>query len=276
MSRAPSRHVAATWLRRYAGGGPGLPPDVAWAIEVHLEVCARCRARLADAAGRDPAINALLGRVHAHLQAEIPHSPRMPATTRRRAAVASWIAPALLPRLIVTALVVLTAVGLDLVSAEAGHRLPSLVLLLAPVAPLVGVAVAWSSGQDPAHELVVASPRAGLNLVLRRTVAVLIVVIPGLTLAGLAVGTSPARWLVPCLAFTTGALALGEVVGLHRAATGLALAWAVIVVAPSLITARPSLLLDSGTSPVWVAVTVGVAVVLVARRSAYASLPSGR
>jgi hypothetical protein len=150
------------------------------------------------------------------------------------------------------------------------------VLLLAPVAPLLGVAAAWSRGLDPAHELVTASPRAGLYLVLRRTLAVLVVVIPALAGAGWLVGTSPARWLLPCLAFTAGALALGEVVGLHRAASGLALAWTAVVVAPSLVTARTPVLLEPASLPAWAALTALVAVVAVLRRDAYTGLPSGR
>ena len=51
-------------------------------------------------------------------------------------------------------------------------------------------------------------------------------VISVLVVGGWLVGVSPARWLLPCLAFTAGALALGEVVGLQRASTGLALGWA--------------------------------------------------
>ena len=173
-----------------------------------------------------------------------------------------------------TVLVVLAAVGLDL--ADGAGRYPSLVLLLAPVAPLLGVAAAWSRGLDPAHELVTAGPRAGLDLVLRRTVAVLAVVIPALAVAGWLVGASPARWLLPCLAFTVGALALGEVVGLHRAASGLALAWAVVVVGPSLLLAWPPVLLAPASLPGWAAATAVAAVVLVVRRHAYTGLASGR
>jgi hypothetical protein len=173
-------------------------------------------------------------------------------------------------------LVVLTAVGLDLVDGGAAGRFPSLVLLLAPVAPLLGVAAAWSRGVDPAHELVVACPRAGLDMVLRRTVVVLVVVIPALGVAGWVVGASPAVWLLPCLAFTAGALTLGEVVGLHRAATGLAMSWVAVAVGPSLVMGRPSVLLAAAGVPAWAAVTAAVTAVLLARRRAYTALASMR
>jgi hypothetical protein len=174
-----------------------------------------------------------------------------------------------------TVLVVLAAVGLDLADDGVGGRYPSLVLLLAPVAPLLGVAAAWSRGVDPAYELAAASPRAGLDLVLRRTVTVLVVVIPALGVAGWVVGASPTLWLLPCLALTVGALALGELIGLHRAATGLAVAWAVVAVAPSLALGQPSVLLAAAGVPAWAVVTGVVAVLVLAlRRHAYTTLAS--
>jgi hypothetical protein len=87
---------------------------------------------------------------------------------------------------------------------------------------------------------------------------------------------SPARWLLPSLAFTVGALALGEVVGLHRAATWLAVAWAVVVVAPSVVTTRPPVLLAPATVPAWALATAAVVVLLAVRRRAYTELGSMR
>jgi hypothetical protein len=273
-------HVPTELLDRYAGGGAEIPPDALWAVEVHLEACAGCRARLSEAVTRRSSDTVvLLERVRAGLDAEVARISPMPARRglRRLSGRALWwCPPALLPRLGMTVLVVLVALGLDLADGVVGGQLPSLVLLLAPVAPLLGVAAAWSRGLDPANELVVASARGGLAMVLRRAVAVLVVVIPMLAIAGWLVGASPARWLLPCLAFTVGALALGEVVGLHRAATGLALGWVAVVVAPSLITAEVPVLLAPAALPVWAGLTAAVAVATVVRRDAYTELPSGR
>jgi hypothetical protein len=274
-------HVPVELLDRYAAGGSGLGADVVWTVEVHLEGCAGCRARLGRAVTRQsPDTVALLERVRAGLGAGLAHGPRMPARRRWLPARLSgwarwWATPALLPRVAMTVLVVLVAVGLDLADGAAG-RFPSLVLLLAPVAPLLAVAAAWSRGSDPAHELVVASPRAGLDLVLRRTMVVVVVVIPVLAVGGWLVGASPARWLLPCLAFTVGALALGEVIGLQRAAIGLTLGWVTVVVGPSLVTAQPPVLLAAASLPGWAATTVVVAILMVVRRGAYTGLASGR
>jgi hypothetical protein len=76
------------------------------------------------------------------------------------------------------------------------------------------------------------------------------------------------------LAFTVSAIALGEVVGVSRAAAGLALLWSAAVVAPSIVTARLPIVLEPASLPGWVALTAVVAAVLVVRRNAFNRLPN--
>jgi hypothetical protein len=267
-------HIGAVALERYATGDMDIGADAVWAVEAHLESCAPCRDRLAQAvARRSPETTSLLRRVQTSLATERQRSPQMPARRLPRR-TARWLPPGLLPRMVMSVLVIAAALGLDL--AGASRVLPSLVLLVAPVAPLLGVAAVWSAGLDPAHELVVASPRAGLYMVLRRTLAVLVVVIPLLTLAGWLAGESPARWLLPCLALNAGALALGELIGLRWAAGALVLAWTAGVITPSVLAERAPLLLEPATLPYWAGVIVMIAVVLLLRRDAYTALRSER
>jgi hypothetical protein len=280
-SSGTGRHVSVDLLDRYAASASNADGHGSWwAVEAHLETCAPCRDRLRDVVElRSPSTTLLLERVREELGAEVDRSPRL---ARRRLwnrlpRGTWWAAPAVLQRLGMTVLVVAVALLLDLADGAARGRAPSLVLLLAPVAPLVGVAAVWARGLDPAHEVVQATARAGLDLVLRRTLAVLTVVVPVLALAGWVVGMSPARWLLPCLAFTAGALVLGERFGLHRAATGLVLAWTAGVVAPSLVVSRSPDLLTTASLPAWSVAFVVVLVVLVARRgAAYTSMRSSR
>jgi hypothetical protein len=269
-------HPTTPSLERYASSATaGGSQEAAWALESHLESCAGCRGVLAGIVERNGGpMASLLRQVEAELGSAIGRTAQTPARGHRRGWTRSWTAPATLPRVLMTVLVVAAAVALDLADAAADGRFPSLVLLVAPVAPLAAVAAAWSHRLDPAYEVVAASPRAGLDLVLRRTLAVLAVVIPALAVAGSLVDVSPARWLLPCLAFTAGALALGEVVGLRQAARGLAAVWLAAVVGPSLWLERAPAVLDAASRPVWLAALLIAAALLVLRRHTY-TRPAG-
>ena len=138
--------------------------------------------------------------------------------------------------------------------------------LVAPVLPVLGVAASWGRGTDPAYEITAATPRAGLQLVFRRTAAVLVVVIPVLLAAGWATGMTPWLWLLPCLAFTTGTLALGRALGMFRAVASLIAVWAGVIVAPTLAQDRVSFALRPEALPVWAAIcALGLAVVVLRR-----------
>ncbi|PSL54597.1 hypothetical protein B0I31_106111 [Saccharothrix carnea] len=252
-----SEHPTSGSIARYASGDE-LPADVLWAVEAHLETCQTCRLRLADAA--PPQVTALTAAVWAEM------APTG-APVRRRHRLVRWATPALAPWLAMTAFVVLAAVALDGVLPTS-----SAVLLIAPIVPVLGVAVAWSRGVDPAHELVVSTPRAGLQLVLRRTFAVLVVVLPALLVGGWLTGASPAYWLLPCLGVTATALALGGVIGLRRAAITAASAWVLLVIGPAVVVGGVPGVLAPGAAPVWAAVLVGGAAAVFFRSAAYARL----
>lgn len=256
-------HASTRQLRDYAAGDPALPADEVWAIEVHLESCAQCRASLA---GEATDVVPLVEQVWTQLEPDTTPAPA-PAPTGRRWLI-TWATPAMAPWLAMTIAVTVIALAVDRL---AGSSYPSFALLLAPIAPVAGVAAAWAKGLDPAHELVAATPKAGLYLVLRRTLAVLVVIIPLLTVA---TWTSPVRWLLPCLAFTVATLALGGFVGVRPAAVGLVSAWTLFVVGPSLITDTSPGVLEPAAFWLWVAVFVVCAVVIRVRSTVYTRLDS--
>lgn len=262
-------HASARLIEGYARGDTDLAADELWALEAHLEGCRVCRDRLSDAvtAGA-PATAALTEAVWSEL------APLLAATTpapprRRPARWSAWTTPAMTPWLAMILAVVLLALLLDAIGPGSGRV--SLVLLLAPVLPVCGVAASWSRALDPAYELTAATPRAGLPLVLRRTASVLTVVIPTLLAGGWATGTpgvTAAQWLLPCLAFTALTLALGGVFGVTRAALALIGTWAAVVAAPTLVTSRTAFVLRGDGLPVWgLLLALGVAVVIARRRS---------
>jgi hypothetical protein len=116
-----------------------------------------------------------------------------------------------------------------------------LLLAVAPVLPLAGVGLSYGRHADPLHEVAAATPSGGLRLLLTRTAAVLAVSVPLLTTAGALMPAAAdvpgaAAWLLPGLALTLAALALGSYVGCRAAAAGLACGWLGVVVAPVLAT----------------------------------------
>ncbi len=246
-----------------------------WALEAHLEACGVCRDRLSAAVtAQAPAVAALVDAVWSGLGPQLAATATMPRRRRWSAWLSVWMTPVMTPWLAMVVSVTLLALLLDL--AGTGSSEVSLVLLLAPVLPVLSVAASWSRGLDPAYELTASAPRAGLYLVLRRTASVLAVVVPALLVAGWVTGMTAAQWLLPCLAFTSTTLALGGVVGVTRAAVALVAVWAAVAVAPTLAASRTTFALQTDGLPVWgLILAFGIGVVI-ARRGAYSVLGAHR
>ncbi|WNV88403.1 zf-HC2 domain-containing protein [Umezawaea sp. Da 62-37] len=261
-------HPSGGLVGRYARGDADIPADEVWAVEAHLEKCAPCRALLADT---DDGV--LVDAVWTDLRPLLDAVPQMPRRRPWLRGLNAWVTPSMVPWLTMTLVVALLAVLADRLSSG-GPDGVSVVLLVAPVLPVLGVAAAWGRGLDPVYEMTASTPRAGLPLLLRRTVSVLLTVIPILLAAG--PSTSTALWLLPCLAFTTTTLALGGLVGIGRAAIALVVVWAVVIVAPSTALIPSPLTSHQGGLPVWgVLLALGLVVVAV-RKDAYTHLGAHR
>ncbi|MFE6492188.1 zf-HC2 domain-containing protein [Streptomyces sp. NPDC057747] len=263
----PHWHVSEELAGRYAAGS--VPETDAWSVEKHVEACGGCAARLSSAVRARPEAGAALDAVRAGVLAAVVAegvseeevsaegaSPREPARgVRRRSPGAAtragrllWAAgPALRgPWLLALVLVAVGAVALAYgAGAGAGEAVRPLLLVVAPVLPLAGVALSYGRHADPMHEITAATPSGGVRLLLTRTAAVLAVSIPALTLAGAALPASAGRpgaaaWLLPGLAMTLAALALGSYVGCRTSATSVAVAWAAAVVLPAFAASPPA------------------------------------
>lgn len=253
-------HPSLAQIDRYAAGDPGLDEPTVWAIEVHLEDCADCRARLAGSTTVDT--RAVIARVATALDREIAATPAPAARSWSWSVLRHrWFVGTLLPWLAMTAVALACAALLGALWTG----LPSLVLLIAPLAPLPGVAVAWHRRADPAWELIAATPGAGLTMLLRRTAAVLAFVVPALALVGAGTGVSLALMLLPCLAFAAAALLLGTLVGVRRAAIGLMATWTLVVIAPSLAVARMPVVLAAESARGWALATALLTVMALLR-----------
>jgi hypothetical protein len=107
-------------------------------------------------------------------------------------------------------------------------------LLVAPLAPVLGVAAAYGPRQDPLEALVATAPYGRTKLILLRTIAVLVSVLPVTALLGLAIPGPPwlaAAWLGPALALVPVLLALAGFVGPRNAAIVVSLGWSSVVLA---------------------------------------------
>lgn len=266
-------HASDELIAGYVAGD-NLPGDQLWGLEAHLETCRVCRARLADVAPVQPVVDVVWARLGAEIELSgVPfHGPPVPVPSRRRRWrwLDTWVTPVMLPWLAMIVLVTLLAAVFD----QLGHSVLNVtaVQLFAPMLPVLGVAASWARGLDPAYEVVVATPRAGLYLIARRTLAVLVVVLPGLGVAGWLTGTALALWLLPSLAFTTGTLALGGLIGITRAAYVLAAVWVAALVLPTIAAHEQPFALSTGALPVWAGIFALTTVVVALHKGAFTRL----
>ncbi|MFF3662008.1 cupin domain-containing protein [Streptomyces olivochromogenes] len=307
-------HASDDVVARYSDGS--LPETDAWSLEKHLEGCGTCAARVSRAA-REGAAGVVLAEVRDAVLAAVlesapapaavptappvpitlpvPTAPPVPAASKRPRAVGGrlgrilWAAgPAL--RGAWAGAVALVAVGaLALAYGGGFDGTRPLLLAVAPLVPVAGVALSYGRHADPLHEIVATSPSGGLRLVLMRTAAVLAVSVPLLTVAGLLLpATDPrlpqapaaAAWLLPGLALTLATLALSGYVGCRTASAVVGGGWLLALAAPLLTAPDPGLtarlarqlsLYFTGASPQWgwAAASALCALLLAARRSAY-------
>ncbi|MFF2380848.1 zf-HC2 domain-containing protein [Streptomyces sp. NPDC058108] len=191
-------------------------------------------------------------------------------------------------------LVALGALALAYGGGSAGAR--PLLLAVAPVVPVAGVALSYGRYADPLHEIVATSPSGGLRLLLTRTAAVLAVSVPLLTAAGLLLpaagprlpqSPAAAAWLLPGLALTLAALALSGFTNCRTGAAVVGGGWLLALTAPVLTAAGPGAaatgsgvtvrlsqqlsLYFNGASTQWgwAAAAVLCALLVTARRTAY-------
>ncbi|MCD7439978.1 zf-HC2 domain-containing protein [Streptomyces lincolnensis] len=291
---APDWHAPDDLAFRYADGS--LPEADAWSLEKHLEHCTPCASRVSRAV-RETAAGAVLAEVRQSVLRAAPKSARKPApapapapspTPARapapRLARVLWAAgPALRGAWLSAVLIV--AVGAVVLAYGAGYTgARPLLLAVAPVVPVIGVALSYGAYADPLHEITASTPSAGLRLVLVRAAAVLVVSLPLLTLAGVLVPSSgapgAAAWLLPGLALTLASLALAGYVGCPAATAVTGGGWLCAVLAPALaapggrLTARladqlATVLDGAPAQGAWAAAAVLSAVALAVRRPAY-------
>lgn len=258
-------HTDETALRAYADGSALQVTSAS--VEAHLMVCAACRERfrpMLPAAPLEQAWEAVRERIEA---------PRRSAaerllgwlglseeSARLLAAVPAFRGAWLLGLLAVTLFAGVAA----WVSGVVGT---ALFLLVAPLAPVAGVAASFGGDADPSHELVTVTPHPATRLLLLRTAGVLATSVPVAIVAGLAL-QGPAwlafAWLAPAAAGVTLALALAPAFGATVAAVTVAVGWSTAVVVATRLH-EPLALLDPAMQLLFTAIAGAAVVVLVLR-----------
>ncbi len=141
-------------------------------------------------------------------------------------------------------------------------------LLIAPLAPVLGVAAAYGPRQDPLEALVATAPYGRTRLILLRTLAVLVSVLPVTALLGLAVPGPPwlaAAWLGPALALVPVLLALAGFVGPRVAAAVVLLGWSGVVLASTRGGLAPTWPVEAAQQGVYLALAVAACAVIAVR-----------
>src|SRR5699024_3942597 len=111
-----------------------------------------------------------------------------------------------------------------------GHEPMPWLAMVGPLVPVAGVAATYAAPFDDASELVAATPMSGLRLLLWRTLAVLVVVVPLSVVASVfTVYTTSASWLVPAFVLTATTVAVMSVIRPLVAAGTIGLGWVFVV-----------------------------------------------
>ncbi|MFG2871294.1 zf-HC2 domain-containing protein [Streptomyces sp. NPDC048338] len=227
-----------------AAGGTSAADSAAAVVPGHGS-----RASAAGPAGRVPGRAAAPGGTPTRAAAPADRASPEPAgrTSRRpagprpptRLARVVWAAGPALRGAWLGSLVAVAVAALGLAYGAGFRDVRPLLLAVAPVLPLAGVALSYGRHADPMDEIVAATPSGGLRLLLTRTAAVLGVSVPLLTAAGALLPAAPgvpgaAAWLLPGLALALATLALGSFVGCRAAAATLGGGWLLAVAGPVL------------------------------------------
>jgi len=177
-----------------------------------------------------------------HIELDTPAEPRLarwlrrigvddltiPLVTATPALRRSWF--------VAIAIAVLFALSATTNTNTAGVDRISVFLTIAPLVPLLGVALAFGRGVDPTHDLVVAAPRDTFAVFLIRSATVLNASSLLLLMSSVLLpdgGLYRVAWLLPGLAVTLAAMALSARWQTQRVAAALGISWIVLVIVTS-------------------------------------------
>lgn len=284
MTAKQTWHASDGVLASYVAGQLGRV--TAASVEAHLLACASCRAGIQPFAPTER-LARNLALLHSRIDA--PPIPRVERLLQRLGL------PERITRLLVVTpsarlawlIAVASAVAAAAVAADlSGSSQRGLFAFLvgAPLVPLGVVSTTFATRSDPAREVVVATPTPALELLLVRSVAVLV---PAVVLTVLAAVVVPGHdgeatlWLLPALGLATATLALGSWLPVRAVSWVLGAGW----VAAAIVSVRGAPRADlvehyvafrPAGQAVIVAIILASAAVVAVRRNAFDVVDPGR
>jgi hypothetical protein len=261
----PTWHLDETTLRAYVDGHP--LPVVGASVESHLVRCPECRVHLGELMSH-ATVDRAWTAIRAHVEAPRPSVAERvlrwlavsAETARLLVAVPAFRGAWLLGLFTVTLFASVAAVF-------AGEVGLTLFLVVAPLAPVAGVAASFGGDADPCHELVTVTPYSALRLLLLRTAGVLVTSLPLTVLSGLAL-PGPAwlgvAWLTPAAAGVALTLLLTPAIGSTITATTLGACWSLGVVSTARYS-NPVEVVEPGMQLIFATVALLAVVALVLR-----------
>lgn len=222
-------HLDADQATRYASGR--VSPAFAASAEQHLTSCASCRALVpAEPARVDLGWAAVLERVEAPRVGPVEGALRRIGVAHSTARLIA-ATPALRSAWLAASFVVLVLAVVA--SAAEGTRF---FVALAPILPVLGVALCFGDRTDPMLEVVAASPYSLMRLLAARTTFVVATsVVPAALVTPLLPGDRyfAIAWMIPALAMCAVVLAAARHLQPISTATVLSVAWLAVALAPA-------------------------------------------
>jgi hypothetical protein len=156
----------------------------------------------------------------------------------------------------------------------AGEYGVTLFLIVAPLAPVAGVAAAFGGDADPCHELVTVTPYSAARMLMLRTAGVLATSLPVTLAAGLALpgpGWLGVAWLTPAAAGVALTLLHTPLFGSTVTALTLSACWSLAIVVVARVS-DPFEVVEPAMQLVFAVLTLVAVIALVSQRPSFEHL----
>lgn len=220
-----SWHIDDADLREYADGRA--QPPWLWSTEAHLGTCDACRGRLTVDAGAWERLDAELDAPVRGIVERAIRAAGVKENTARLLASTPALRRSWLMAVVFTLAVTTTAAHL-----ARALTVPVPLLAVAPLLPLIAVAISFGPRVDPSYELAVVAPLSTFRLLLLRCAAALSATTALTAAASLAapdIGPVVLAWLAPSLALTLLSLALTPRFGPVASALAVGAGWVALL-----------------------------------------------